>query len=886
MSFGQVPILNSRNMNHSPMPPRWPTKLLVWLADGADIEDLLGDLEEDYLYRKKHSRAFKANIRYSLQVLSLCFSYTLRKRRSQSAYSHHYHQNSLGMFQNYIKIALRNFSKHRLFTSLNIIGLALGMSICLLALSIAVAIYQSDEHNPNKDRLFQINTYIESQDLSKTYGSTFHALGYHLATQYSFIENIIKIKSGFQPEIDHFGNKMSFHGYFADETFISAFAFETIHGNLLSALSEPFSMVLTKSTADKLFKDLDPLGRLLATPEGDFTVTAVVADPKQTHLYFEVLTSFSTYEQLAEGVYLPNDWNHYRNNYVYTLLKKGASQNQLDQALIQASVSAEESNPNTAINFESIGLSQVVPRWNISNALGIGWDQPSMLFFMFIGLLILLPAIFNYINLSIARSLKRAKEIGIRKVVGADSGQIKAQFAVETVMITMMGMVGSLLIFIPLKDEFLQMVRAAEVLDTSMGIYQLLVFLIFTMLIGLIAGVFPARFFSRLDPVHTLKGQINQKRINVSGIKKGLFVFQFFLSLVFIIGVGTIARQYAYVLNSNHGFSTKQILTVELLGVDKQIALNELGQHPDVKAVTTTSSLPGMIISGQREITPNDVDSIWVKEVFIDENFIENLEMKLAWGNSDLLSQSNQTEEYVLVNQEFLNSVNVFNLKQDTLTFSLADGTHCRIVGILDEVNFEPLSELIQPMILRHSKDHAQYALLSISSADIKKTINELDAIWSTIDQDIPFTSSFLDAEIEKAYHFLQTQIKIFSFLSILAITISCLGLLGMVAYNTENRTKEIAVRKILGASERSLYLLLTRDFVKLILISAAFAVPFSYFFYDKVFLYFLIRYGLGLGVVEVLAGILFLFIFGFASIFWQTSKVARANPATKLRYE
>ena len=320
--------------------------------------------------------------------------------------------------------------------------------------------------------------------------------------------------------------------------------------------------------------------------------------------------------------------------------------------------------------------------------------------------------------------------------------------------------------------------------------------------------------------------------------------------------------------------------------IDKQIAINELGNHPDVKSITATSNLPGVVVSTMVEVTPNDIDTMEVNEVFVGTDFIENMQMKLAWGDGASIESSNQSEEMVLVNQQFLRSAAVFNVQSDSLTFTLGDGTKCRIVGIMEDVNYEPMTETIDPLLFRYSLDKSQYALLSVSSTNIKKTINELDAIWSEIDQKTRFESSFLDDEIEAEYYFVSVQIKFFTYLSALAITISCLGLLGMVSYNTENRTKEIAVRKIMGASNKSLYYLLTKDFIKLIMISALIAIPFSYVFYDKLFLYFLIRYGLGLGFWEILVSVVFLFLVGFVSIYWQTSKVASANPAGNLRYE
>ncbi|MEP0984212.1 ABC transporter permease [Ekhidna sp.] len=872
-------------MKHSSSPPKLAEKLLKWYAGKADLEDIQGDLDEVYGLSLEHSCKLKADFKYWVQVLSLLFSYGLKRRKSKAAYSSFYHKNSFAMLKNYFKIAIRNFSKHKLFTSLNIFGLALGMCICLLALSISVSIYQSDEFQEKKDRIYQLNTFIETDDETKTFGSTFPAVGNFLKEEYPFIEEVVRFNSELNLEVNHRGNMMNFSGYFTDPSFFDTFSFQLIAGDPKTVLSKPFDIVITEKVAEVLFKDQNPIGKVLETDLGSFNITGVIQNLKQTHFFFQMLTSYSTYEQMRSE-HPNNDWVNYRNNYVYLMLQPDVNNGQLALALEQTAKKASQFNPTKAIEIESIELTSVVPRWNISNAIGIGWDEPSLIFFMFVGLLVLLPAVFNYTNLSIAQSLKRAKEIGVRKVVGAEKFQIKAQFIVETVLLSVLALIGSLLILYPMKEEFLSMIIAAEVLDTSPSFAQILTFLIFAILVGLFAGIFPAQYFSRLNPIQTMKGEIINGKSSVSGFKKGLFVFQFFLSLVFVIGVLAIVRQYSFVLNKQHGFESDNVLTVPFEGIDKKVAIHELSNHPDVKVITTSSDLPGLFLSNEVKATSNDQDTLDSYQVFIGDDFVENLKMNLVWGNSKELAASNQNEELVLVNEQFLKSTKVFNLQKDSLRFTLEDGTRCRVAGILEDFNFEPLSQLISPIMFRYAPEKSHYALLTVNSSNIKRTINELDAIWNGIDQEINFKASFLDDEIEEAYYFLRVQIKFFSVLSILAITISCLGLLGMASYTTENRTKEIAVRKIMGATNRNLYYLLTKDFIKLIMISALIAIPVSYVFYDKLFLYFLLRYGSGLGVLEVLAGILFLFLVGLSSIYWQASKVTKANPATKLRYE
>lgn len=789
------------------------------------------------------------------------------------------------MIRNYFKIALRNFSKHKLFATINIFGLALGMSVCLLALSISVAIIRSDEFHVNKDRIYQINTNLEDATQKKSYESVFHATGKFLNENYPFIQETVNIRQDFHPTIDHFGFSPELKGYYVEKSFTSVFSFKMLAGDPASALENPFSLVLTQKAASTLFGEEDPMGKTVKTEVGEFLVTGIIENPRETHFHFQMLTSMETYRRI-NGADYDNNWSAFRNNYIYVLLKEGVDRDALDEALAELSRTAMFFNEDKKISFESVLLTDVVPQWDKSNAIGIGWDYPSMIFFIAIGLLVLLPAIFNYTNLSIARALKRAREIGIRKVVGAERRQIKAQFLIEAILTVFVALILSLIILAPMKREFLSMIVSAEVLNTDFNFYQISTFVIFALLVGLVAGIFPARYFAAMNPVETIYGKVSNGTTSVSGFRKGLFVFQFVLSLFFITGVVTLLSEHRYVLNADFGFTSDNVLSVPIEKIDKKLIVNELRKHPDVSQITTASDLPGTIISSQVEVTANDKDSLMVGQIFIGDSFTENMGISFTWGSDELLEESNSNTEYVLVNNQFLKSMSVFNGQADSLRFRLADGTNCVITGIIEDLNIEPISEYIRPVLLRYSVDESRYALITLRSEDIRGTLSELESIWTSVDQKVRFEPVFLNDEIEKMYHYLMVQIKFFSVLSVLAISIACLGLLGMVSFTTENRTKEIAIRKIMGASDKSLFLTLTRDFVKLILIATVIAVPLSYFFYDIMIFRLLLHYGTGMGILEIVASVLLLFLIGFGLLYGQTSAIVKANPASNLKYE
>ena len=870
-------------MNH---PPALAQRILKWYAGKADLEDIQGDLDEVYGLTLEQSGKLKADFKYWTQVLSLLFSYGLKKRKSKAAYSPFYYKNSIAMLKNYFKIAIRNFAKQKSFTIINMVGLALGMSVSLLALGIAVSTFRFDEFHEKKERTYQINTFIDDGYERWWYASTFNAMGDHLKESYPFIEEVVRVKKGFNPTIQHHGTSIAFDGYFADHNFFDVFTFEMVQGNPATALQEPNSIVLTERVAETIFREKNPLEQVVETQFGPLRVTGVVKEPKESHLAFKVLTSFETYELLNDAGKERLDWKNYRNNYVYTLLPESANKEQLENALAQCVTIADEFGKRTDLEFRATRVDDVVPQWLVFNNIGPEWDLPTLLGLLAIGMLILLPAVFNYTNLSIARALRRAKEIGVRKVVGADKRQIKVQFIVETVLLSLISLVGGLVIYKIITQEFLKMAIGSETLNIDITGQLILAFILFAVVVGIISGLFPALYFSKLSILNTLKGEVKNRSGSVSGVRKGLFVFQFLISMFFIIGVGAVAKQYTHVFNYNLGFQSENMLAVPFHGMDKQLAINELSNHPDVAEVTTTSILPGLSIPDLDIIIPNGKDTMLTQTVSVGDNFFQQMNIDLFWGETFEGARSTANEKSVIVNQRFMRDNRLFDQTEDSLRFTMADGTPCRIVGILKDFNFEPLSERIDPLLFIYSKENSNYALLKLRSDNIKTTIDELDEIWRGIDQDASFEARFLDQDIEEAYDFLVTQIKIFSFLSAMAITICSLGLLGMVAYTTENRTKEIAIRKIMGASNYSLYYTLTRDFIKLIAIASIIGIPLAYLFYDKFFLVVLMRYGKGLGALEVIIGVIFLFAIGFGSIFWQTGKIARANPATKLRYE
>ena len=864
--------------------PKFARWLLERYANKVMMEDLLGDLDELFFQNVKKKGLLKAQLGYWIEVSSLLFSYALKKRKRDSSYSTYYFTNSMSMFKNYFKVAVRNFAKQKLFTTINVLGLAMGMSVSLLILGVLSQVLQFDHFHTNKDQIYRVLTDAADEDGKRTYATAPLGVYDDLGENYPGIRHAVRVNYGLDLTLDHRNNEIMVSGIYTDPNYFDVFSFDLTSGNKATALSEPNSIILSPELAAKLFPDENPLGKVLTSREqGDFKVTGILKQhPRQTHLNAEALASYSTIDPMM--ISAKERWTRYGRNYVYLYLDANKSQSDLSIDLEALSKKANTFFDDRQLNFEAQAFTKISPGKNLFHD-NTPFDWMMTVFLFCLGLLILIPACFNYTNLMIARGIKRGKEIGIRKVVGSNRKQIRYQFIVEAVILTTIALIGSIFIFTLIRAQFLDMVIGSETLDLSLSFNMISWFVVFGLLTGIGAGVFPALYFSKIEPLQSLKSEIQSSVVSISAIRKSIIVAQFTISLVFIIGVGVIIKQHEDILNYDLGFDKENVLAVPLKGVDHQLVVNEFAKVPGVSQASLSSNLPGIeagLISVmiRPEINPND--SIQVYQVFADEAFIQALGFKMKWGES--VMRTGSAREHFLVNEAFMRVAG--NLSSDTLNFIFEDQQKGQLSGVLKDFNFMQLNMAIRPLIVRLAPEKANYALLNVAGNNLLTTVDQLEDKWTSIDETTTFESFFLDQRIEESFRTAFGIIKIFGFLGALSLTISCIGLLGMVVYFTENRVKEVAVRKIMGATLSDLYVTLGGSFLKLLGIAILIATPLSYFFYDRLFVNMISKYSVGVGWVEMVGSIAFMLVLGLLPILWMITKISRVNPATNLRYE
>ena len=866
-------------------PPKLAQRLFDWLCGAAFAEDLRGDLDEIYLLNQQNKGRFRANLLYWKQILSVGFSYALRKRKSEASYSSHVSGTSRTMLANYIKISIRNLKKQKTFTVLNIIGLAMGMSIMVLSLAMYVDLLRFDEHHADADRIYRITTTLEKDGDIETFASFPPALANLITDQVPRIEATIPINDQFYTSALTDRGDLEMEGYITNQSFFETFAFDFEQGSA-NALSQPNTIVITHEFATKVFGTGDVLGKVIETKGfGSMTVGAVLAPfPQRTHFWFDAVAGAATLDPL-ENQSIANQWTDFYGNYYYLKLPKGleeqALMDQVNRLALDGQEYFEAENAQVSYDLQSIG--DINPNVDIEDDLGVVFESAGFILFFGIALLILFPACFNYTNMSIARALKRAKEIGIRKVIGSQRRQIVEQFLVETVIVCLFSTFLSIYIFQVIKTEFTSTLATGSSLSLDLTWQMVLVFLVFGTVVGLFTGAVPAFYFARISPLTALKSNVSDGKVSISGLRKGLLTAQFALTLIFMIGIGTLLTEYRHSLTYNLGFTKENILVIPLSRDKQELFKTSLMTNPDVNRVSFTSSIPGTNLTDRKYVYFEELqDSMRFYAVNIDESFIDHMHLEMKWGNPP--NPGNTLIPDVVVNEEFMKDIQLIHPTGDSLRIELADGP-ARISGVVKNYHQEPLNSRIYPLVLSYS-EACPYALVSITTSDLNTTMSSIEKSWNTVFPNQIFQASFLTQEIEKAYEFFRVALKIFGFLAFLAITISCLGLLGMVIYSTENRTKEVAIRKIMGASKKQLLQTLAGTFFKLWAIAIAIAVPIAYAFYDFALIRMYNKFSEGVGPLEIIVSVLVTVGLGALAILWQTNRIVKINPAMNLRNE
>lgn len=807
---------------------------------------------------------------------------------------------SMTLLKNYLRTAYRSLFRHKFFSVINILGLSVAMAICIGIIMLVADQMMYDRHNPLRNRIYRITSQEidvhEQPTRSPVSATSPMTLRQALLEDYTGQHRVVRLMRGFGNGWLEFENQnvnIPLAGFFADPEVFEVFDYAFQEGDAATALTQPFTVVLTHRAAQKLFANGNAMGQTIKVGDlGTYTVTGVLKDTgRKSHIVFEALASMATVNSLPNKDIL-TQWTNYWNGWTYVVVQPQHPRDQLQQNLDRIFATHIGSIDNPGVNKMKFGLQplmEITPGPLTNNPIGPVLPWFFVYFLGGLALVILLTSCFNFTNLSIARSLTRAREIGIRKVTGAARWQLVAQFLSESVLVALMALLFASAFLLLVKPMILQL-NFARIFhwDLAMNATVVGVFVAFAVLVGLLAGLFPAAVLSGFQPIQVLKNLTNVKLFSRMGLRKALLVSQFTLSLFFILSVLVLNRQVNVFLQRDHGFNMDRNVAIKLNQTSAELLKTELLKYANITHVAASSHLPAAGTSYGESYKRTLDDHEWTNMGYflVDEDYLTNMNVRLVAGRFFSSDTKSVAADYIVINQTAAKNFR-FASDQEAVGQTLLvkhDSSTRTILGVVADYNHRDLTQPISPMALLY--DTAQFHLLQVSYtgsyADVAHTI---ETAWAAVNPGLKADVEPVESEVKQFYEIIFGDIvRVLSVVSFLAIFISCLGLLGMATYATETRIKEISIRKVLGSSNRSLVVLLSRGFVGLLGAAVAIGVPLAYFV-NNLWLQ-LIAYRASFSVSMVLTGIAVLLAFGGATIASQTLRAMFVNPVQHLKNE
>ena len=797
---------------------------------------------------------------------------------------------SFTMFRNYLIISFRNTLKNKWFSLLNIAGLAVGMACFILILMFVQFETSFDRFHEKSDRIYRVlsrNKRIQP-GVSEFNDHSPELLAQALATAFPEIQNATRIRKPFTDQaILQYEDKNFYQiGIFADPEFLTIFSFPLLKGNVEQALVVPKSIVLTESVSHKLFGSDNPLGRMIVYKERsrryDMTVTGVIADvPKNSHLQFDYIISHATTVAEKKDSYMIANWDVW-NYTTYVELTSPAAKAQVEGKF--PAFLEHQGEKESKIEFFLQPIEEVHLRSQIQGERATNNQVRYVYLFVSIALIILLIACINYMNLVTARSMTRAKEIGIRKVSGANRRQLVKQFLGETILVTTLALVFSLLAIKFILPVFNSLIGTDMQMGELSQIRLLFLILGTVLFVGFASGTYPALVLSALKPVNVLK-EFSASGKRGAGLRNVLVTFQFGASIVLIACTLVVFNQLNYVKNQKLGFDREHVVVIPIREQgtrEKAEAIKtQLLQHPDVIGVSVSGGLPTNIRSryfgGKFTKDNGEIIKPQVCFDYVDYDFVDVFKIDLVKGRN-FSREFGEDEKAILINETLWMQLGW----EEPAGKEIDVFGYTRVVGVVKDFHFATFHSEIEPMVLAFGSGNN--IAVRVRPGDVTSRVEMIRTVFENNSRSQPFDFYFLDDAFNELYQKEQRTGEIFGYFSLLAIFIACLGLLGLASFMVERRTKEIGIRKILGAPVSKLVGLLTRDFVRMVVLANLIAWPIAYFAMRKWLENFAYRIDITLGIFLLAAGAALLI--AFLTISSQTLKAALSNPVDTLRYE
>ncbi len=798
------------------------------------------------------------------------------------------------MLKNYLIIALRNLAKHKVYALINILGLAIGMAACLIIFLFITDELSFDNLHQKKEQIYRLDEVQSFEGMSpQNVALSMPGMGPNLLNEMPEIQSFTRYWNWGSILYKHGEQQLMIETtVVVDSTFLEIFDFRLVQGDPLSALDEPYSLLVTEETARKVFDKTDVLGAQLVLNEDNYKITGVLADvPENSHLQFDALVSINTVTRSN-----PQFNDRWGSNFLvtYLLLEPNVNIANLESKFpkfLQSHMNEEVTNyytlylqPLSEVHLGSVNIEHDYQNYR-------KFDGTYIKVFSILAFFVLVIASINFMNLSVARSSTRSKEVGIRKSIGALRRQLINQFLGESVLLTLMALVLAVMIAavaIPSLNMITSRTLSLITLTDNMG--MILIILWVACLVGIIAGSYPAFFLSSFQPAKVLKGRMDRLS-KKSYLRSGLVVVQFAIAIALIVGTVLAIQQLQFMKNKDIGFNKDQMMLIPMSQTanEKYETLkNELSQQPHIKGVTASGQRMGNNLhqTGAKVKTDTAMRELTVSQINVDYDFLKVYDIQLKEGRSFSKEFTTDQGYGFIINESLAKELGLTSPLGAQFGFGwYHNDTLGTIIGVTEDFNFNSLHHQINTLCMHlHPEWGFSELSVKVDAQHINESIEEVRSVWNALVTDRPFEYSFLDEQFEDLYRADEQMSSIVSIIAGLAVIIACLGLFGLASITTEQRTKEIGIRKVLGASMLQLLLVLSKHFAWLVILAFLVAVPVTYYLMQEWLAGFAYRISMGVGVFIFAGGISLLV--ALITISFQTTKTALANPVDSLRNE
>ncbi|WP_026463562.1 ABC transporter permease [Adhaeribacter aquaticus] len=807
------------------------------------------------------------------------------------------------MLKNYFKIACRNLWRNKAFSAINIFGLAIGMATCMVIMLFIADELSYDRYNKKADRMVRLTFKAVLNGNLLSFPTSAAPAAQTLLADYSEVQEATRLRQmgGVIFSYENRTFKEEAIAY-VDANFFQVFTIPIIQGNAKTALTEPNTVVISKEAAHRFFGKENPIGKVLQNKSENtsYKVTALIDEvPSNSHFHYDIFVSMASYAPAKEPTWLSN------NFVTYLVLPPGYNYKELEAKLpdvvekymgpeIKKSMGlslAEHRKQGNEVGLYLQPLKDIHLHSDYTNDLQANGDIRYVYIFGAIAIFMLLIAGINFMNLSTAGASKRAREVGIRKVLGSVKRDLVQQFLLESVLLTVLALLLAISLVYLVLPVFNELAGKALTLQLANNIWLVPGLLMFGLVVGILAGCYPAFYLSSFRPVAVLKGTITKGKESLN-LRSGLVVFQFFISIALIVSVTVVYQQLTYIQNKKVGYDKEQVLVVHdsyLLGSQEEVLRQKLLADPRVLNASISSYLPAGPTNSNNSVVLADNDaskSVNTNQFRVDYNYLPTLGIQLVTGRNfskDFASDSLG----LIINEAAVRAFgwnnNILGREVSCFINNKGDKAVYKVIGVVKDFHFKSLHQRIGPLLLMLG-DNGGSIVVKAKTKDIAGLLTALKGEWTSFSKDTPLVYTFLDERFMQTY---QKEKKIGYILSIFAgltIFVACLGLFGLATFTAEQRTKEIGIRKVLGASLPNLVSLLSRDFLKLVLLANIIAWPLAWYAMNKWLQDFEYRTSISWWVF-ILAGALAILI-ALVTVSYQAIKAAVANPVKTLRNE